>query len=254
MKIASWNVNSIHVRLPQVLTWLSSNHIDVLAIQETKVTDASFPIEAFNDIAYNVTYTGQDTYNGVALISKHPQHEVCKDNPYFQDAARRFMVSTVNDIRIVNLYAPNGQSIDSEKYLYKLAWFKGVTAYLKNELKKYPKLVVLGDLNVAPADLDVHAPETWKGHVLVSEREREAFQALLKLGLNDTLRHTSSESGIYTWWDYRQGAFRRNLGLRIDHILVSDPLLQSIDSVNIDKIARKAERPSDHAPLWIEIK
>ncbi|MCX7116145.1 MAG: exodeoxyribonuclease III [Gammaproteobacteria bacterium] len=254
MKLATWNVNSISVRLPQVLSWLVDNDVDVLAVQETKVMDAGFPEQAFTDIGYTVSFSGQKTYNGVAIISKKPMSDPLKDNPFFSDEARRFLAVTIDDVRLVNVYVPNGQSVDSDKYQYKLAWLDGFLQFLKAELLRYPNLVVVGDFNIAPADEDVYSPEHWFGSVLVSDAERAAFQSMLALGLVDLLRHMNPTTPQYTWWDYRQGAFRRNHGLRIDHVLCSPALLATCHEVGVDVEPRRAERPSDHAPVWVLIR
>lgn len=252
MKIATWNVNSINVRLPQVIDWLQTTKIDLLALQETKVIDALFPIEAFTQIGYNTAVSGQKTYNGVALVSLHKITDVVSVNPYFPDTEKRFLAATVNGVRVVNLYVPNGQSVDSEKYKYKLAYLEGVKRYLKSELENYPYVIVLGDFNIAPSDIDVHNPALWNGSVLVSPRERESFAQIIDLGFVDSLRFKEPSESIYTWWDYRQGAFRRNHGLRIDHVLFSESLNKFFKDVVVDKEPRKSSRPSDHTPLWAE--
>lgn len=252
MKLATWNVNSINIRLPQVLTWLVENKIDVLAVQETKVVNELFPVSAFQEIGYQVSYAGQKSYNGVAIISRTPITDVCIENIHFQDDAARIMAATINDMRVVNLYVPNGQALTSDKFRYKLEWLTAMRHFLQDEMQSHPKVMVVGDFNIAPADLDVHDPVAWEGSVHTSPQEREALQAILSLGLSDSLRYFEPEAVHYTWWDYRQAAFRRNLGLRIDLILVSDAMLPLCQRVVIDKGARKVERPSDHAPLWIE--
>lgn len=253
MKIATWNVNSITVRLPQVLSWLQTHDIDVLALQETKIVDEKFPQQAFEDLGYQICFSGQKTYNGVATISKLPLQDPIKAIPEFEDPERRFLATTIDGVRIVNLYVPNGQSVDSEKYQYKLAWLDAVGTYLAAELKRYPNLVVLGDFNIAPEDKDVHEPMLWEGQVLVSAPERERFHLLLSLGLHDALRAIQPDEILYTWWDYRQNAFKRRMGLRIDHILLSNALLPSCRTVAVDLLPRQHERPSDHAPVWLEI-
>lgn len=253
MKIASWNVNSINVRLPQVSDWLQATKVDVLALQEIKVIDDLFPTDEFTKLGYHMAISGQKTYNGVALIASSPITNIVRSNPYFPDEEKRFLAATINDIRIVNLYVPNGQSIDSEKYKYKLAYLNGVKQYLKSELENYSYVLVLGDFNIAPSDIDVHDPLLWQDSVLVSPEEREIFAQILNLGFVDSLRFQEPEASIYTWWDYRQGAFRRNHGLRIDHILFSKSLKSFFKNVVVDKEPRKASRPSDHAPLWIEL-
>jgi exodeoxyribonuclease III len=252
MKVATWNVNSINIRLPQVLAWLVENQIDVLAVQETKVVNELFPVSAFQEIGYQVSFSGQKSYNGVAIISRIPITDVCIENIYFQDEACRIMAATMNGIRLVNLYVPNGQSPGSDKYHYKLTWLGAMQQFLHDEMKTHARVMVVGDFNIAPTDLDVHDPVAWDGCVLVSPEEREALQAILAIGFVDSLRHFEPEAVHYTWWDYRQGAFRRNHGVRIDHILVSESLLSACQRVVVDKLARKVERPSDHAPVWIE--
>ncbi|OGV25339.1 MAG: exodeoxyribonuclease III [Legionellales bacterium RIFCSPHIGHO2_12_FULL_37_14] len=252
MKIASWNVNSINVRLQQVLDWLTANTIDVLALQETKVVDDMFPQAAFTEVGYQVVFSGQKSYNGVAIIAKAPISAVTLANPFFVDPEKRFLAASINGVRVVNVYVPNGQSVGSEKFMYKLDYLTGIKKYLLAELKNYAQTVVLGDFNIAPDDLDVHDKELWQGSVLVSPLEREAFSAILNLGFTDALRYIEPKSKVYTWWDYRQGSFRRNNGLRIDHILLSKSLTANCKRVVVDKEPRKFARPSDHAPLWVE--
>ncbi|ASQ45008.1 exodeoxyribonuclease III [Legionella clemsonensis] len=253
LKIASWNVNSIKIRLEQVLNWLQSTDIHVLAMQETKLVDELFPVNIFTELGYHVAFTGQKSYNGVALVSQHPLSDIVKELPDFEDTQRRVLAATIGDIRFVNLYVPNGSDLASEKYSYKLAWLEKTKAFIKQQLTLYPKLVVLGDFNIAPEDKDVHDPLEWQNCVMVSPAERQAFADLLALGLTDTFRNFPQEEQSFTWWDYRAGAFRRNRGLRIDHILLSAELNCLCTSSKIDKIPRKWERPSDHAPIWVEI-
>lgn len=250
MKIATWNVNSILVRLPQVLAWLATYEVDVLALQETKVIDEAFPSQDFEAQGYHACFSGQKTYNGVAIVSKQAIHEPLKENPYFQDESKRFLAVTIDGVRVVNVYVPNGQSVDSDKYHYKLAWLAGLGRFLKAELERYPKLMVMGDFNIAPTDQDVHSPESWEGSVLVSERVRSAFQDLLALGFIDAIRQVFPSHPPFTWWDYRQGAFRRNQGLRIDHLLFSQALLPHCHAAGVDVVPRRDPRPSDHAPVW----
>lgn len=248
-KIATWNVNSLRVRLAHVLEWLENTHPDILAIQETKLVDQNFPIEEINDAGYQAVYSGQKTYNGVAILSKTPATDVITDIPGLDDTQRRLLAATFGDIRIVNVYVPNGQSVGSEKYQYKLDWLSKLTAYISDQLKHYPQLVLLGDFNIAPDDRDVHDPEQWEGQILCSKAERAAFQEIRNAGLVDTYRLFEREEKEYSWWDYRMAGFRRNLGLRIDLILASEKLRESCLSCNIDKEPRKWERPSDHAPV-----
>jgi exodeoxyribonuclease-3 len=251
LKIASWNVNSLKVRLEQVVDWLETSQTDILAIQETKMEDTVFPKEVFDNLGYEVSFSGQKTYNGVAIISRSPQTVIETNFPGFIDEQKRVLVATIDDIRVINLYVPNGQSLDSDKYQYKLQWLEAMREYVASQLKQFPKCVVLGDFNIAPQDIDVHDPKVWEGSVLVSEAERLAFQKLLRLGLIDGLRQFHPEDEIYSWWDYRAAAFRRGLGLRIDHVLLSDTLALQAQSAGVDVEPRRHERPSDHAPVWV---
>lgn len=253
LRIASWNVNSLKVRLQQVLDWLELMQPDILALQETKLHDEHFPLDAFTSRNYHVVYSGQKTYNGVAFISRFPMEEVVTDNPAFDDPQRRILAVTCENIRFINLYVPNGSTVGSEKYAYKLNWLEKIRDFIGQQLEIYPKLVVLGDFNIAPEDCDVHDPVAWEGAVLVSPLERQAFQDLLVLGLYDSFKLFPQKEKIYSWWDYRMASFRRNLGLRIDHIILSKPLSECCKAVGIDKSPRKLERPSDHAPVWVEL-
>jgi len=253
MKLATWNVNSLKVRLPQVLDWLASNPVDVLCLQETKQQDADFPQAALQEAGYHSVFVGQKTYNGVAILSRTPGRDVQFGIPDFADEQKRVIAATFDDVRVVCVYIPNGQSIDSDKYQYKLAWLNALHDWLKQELTRYPKLVLLGDYNIAPEDQDVHDPKAWEGNVLVSEPERAAFKGLQSLGLHDSFRLFEQPEKSYSWWDYRMMGFRRNMGLRIDHILISEPLVASCNSCVIDKAPRKLERPSDHTPVVVEL-
>ncbi len=252
MKIATWNVNSLRVRVPHVLDWLRAEQPDILALQETKLTDDDFPLSEIHGAGYQAVYAGQKTYNGVATLSRVAPGAVQNNIPGFDDEQRRFLAANYNGLRVINLYVPNGASVGSDKYQYKLAWLEKVNAYLKAQLDAHEHLIVLGDFNIAPEDLDVHDPKRWEGQVLVSEPERGAFRELLNMGLVDTLRLFEPGGEIYTWWDYRAGAFRRNHGLRIDHILHSPALRALCTSCRVDKAPRKLERPSDHTPLVAE--
>jgi exodeoxyribonuclease-3 len=249
MKLATWNVNSLTVRLPHVLDWLASEQPDVLCLQETKQEDKKFPYEALKEQGYYAVHIGQKTYNGVAIISKHPIEQVSHGMIGFEDDQQRVITATIEGVRIVCVYIPNGQAVGSEKYHYKLNWLNALTGYLAQELQQYPQLALLGDYNIAPEDQDVHDPAAWQGSVLVSEPERQAFQTLLDLGLHDSFRLFDQPPKQYSWWDYRMMAFRRNFGLRIDHILVSDALKPLCSKSYIDKTPRKLERPSDHTPV-----
>jgi exodeoxyribonuclease-3 len=251
-KIATWNVNSLRVRLPQVLSWVQQHQPDVLALQETKLTDDQFPLQIIQDIGYTALYAGQKAYNGVALFIKQKNHQdVLLDIPTLQDPQRRVLGALIEDIYVLNLYVPNGETITSEKYQYKLHWLQHVRDYLQAVLLKHSRVIVLGDFNIAPAAIDVHDPQRWEGQVLCSEREREAFNDLLKLGLKDCFRHLYPTEQQFSWWDYRMHAFKRNIGLRIDHVLVSEALVSFCKSCHIDKVTRMQERPSDHAPVFV---
>lgn len=252
MKIATWNVNSIKARLPHVLSWLQEQQPDVLALQETKTLDATFPLAALNEVGYQAVYTGQKAYNGVAVLSRDPATDVLTDLPGWDDPQRRLLAVTLSGVRVVNLYVPNGSEVGSDKYRYKLDWLEHVTAWLTAERATYPRLVVLGDFNIAPEDRDVHDPEAWRGKVLFSEPEHVALQRLLGLGLTDVFRRFEPAEGYFSWWDYRAAALRRNRGLRIDLILASAALREHGTACYIDKAPRGWERPSDHTPVVAE--
>mgnify|MGYP001579196743 CR=1 FL=1 len=247
MKIATWNVNSLNVRLPQVLAWLAAEQPDVLALQETKLIDENFPRAEIDAAGYQAVYAGQKTYNGVALLSRQPAQNVVADIPGLDNVQRRVLAATFNGVRVINLYVPNGESVESDKYRYKLNWLAALTAWIRQELAVHPRLVVLGDFNIAPDSRDVHDPKQWEGHVLFSEPERAAFQQLLTAGLCDTFRLFEQPEKSFSWWDYRMQGFRRNHGLRIDHVLASDALCKLCATSCIDKGPRAHERPSDHA-------
>ncbi|MEN6585861.1 MAG: exodeoxyribonuclease III [Sulfuricella sp.] len=253
MKIVTWNVNSLKVRLPQVLDWLKVHQPDALCLQELKLEDQNFPRAEIEAAGYQVVFSGQKTYNGVAILSREPAQNVSTGIPGYADEQKRVLAATLNGVRIVCVYVPNGQSVDSDKYQYKLQWLEALTAWLKDELTRHPKLALLGDYNIAPEDRDVHDPKAWEGQVLCSAPEREAFRKLLQIGLQDSFRLFPQAEGTFTWWDYRMNAFRRKLGLRIDHILLSDALAPVCTSCSVDIEPRKLERPSDHAPVIAEI-
>ena len=253
MKIASWNVNSLKVRLPHLGQWLAAAGPDILALQETKLDDAAFPREAIEALGYRVAFSGQRTYNGVAILARQPITDVVSDIPGFEDPQRRYLAATVGDLRIVDLYVVNGQSVGSEKYAYKLRWLDAVTRALAEEIRAHPNLVVLGDFNIAPEDRDVHDPEAWFEKILCSTPEREALRRLLDIGLYDSFRLQHDAAGQYSWWDYRQAGFRRDLGLRIDLVLASEALRSRIADTGIDREPRAWERPSDHAPVWLDL-
>lgn len=249
MKIGTWNVNSLKVRLPQVLQWLKENPIDVLCLQETKTIDDKFPVAEIEAAGYHVAFTGQKTYNGVAILSRHAMSDVVKGNPHFEDEQQRLIAATIDGVRVICAYVPNGQSIESDKYAYKLRWLQSLERWLAEELAAHDNLAILGDYNIAPEDRDVHDPVAWQGSVLVSGPERDAFQRLLGMNLTDAFRLFEQPDKVFSWWDYRQMAFRRNMGLRIDHILLSAPLAKRCKSCIIDKAPRKWEQPSDHTPV-----
>ena len=253
MKFATWNVNSLNVRLPHVLDWLRDNQPDVLCLQETKQEDSKFPYKALLEAGYESAHIGQKTYNGVAILSRHPIMDIQRNIPNFEDDQQRILAATINGIRVICAYIPNGQAVDSDKYQYKIRWLDALNAWLKTELISHPKLMLLGDYNIAPEDRDCHDPVAWIGQVLVSPAERLAFQNLLKLGLHDSFRLFEQAEKSFSWWDYRMMGFRRNFGMRIDHILVSDLLKPRCLSAYIDKFPRKLERPSDHTPVVLEI-
>ena len=252
MKIASWNVNSLRVRLSQALAWLTQHQPDILGLQETKISDYEFPCTSFEELGYHAIFNGQKTYNGVAFISKLPATDCITDPPGLNDSQRRILAASFDGVRVINLYAPNGGAVGSDKYAYKLDWLIKITDFIRDELARYPQLLVLGDLNIAPEDRDVHDPEAWREQILCSTAERQAFQKLQALGLTDAFRHFEQPEASFSWWDYRSGSFRRNWGLRIDHILLSRELLAQCRSSRIDKTPRKLERPSDHAPILVE--
>jgi exodeoxyribonuclease-3 len=252
MKLATWNVNSLKVRLPHVLDWLAANQPDVLCLQETKQEDSQFPLVELRQSGYQAAFFGQKTYNGVAILSKLAPADVQYGLPNFADEQKRVIAATINGIRMVCVYVPNGQSVDSDKYRYKLSWLAALRAWLQEELVKHPKLALLGDYNIAPEDRDVYDPQAWAGNVLVSEAERAEFHALERLGLRDSFRLFEQPEKSYSWWDYRMVAFRRNMGLRIDHILLSETLARNCRNCTIDRAPRKLERPSDHAPVLVE--
>lgn len=254
MRIANWNVNSLRIRLPQVLDWLSSRQPDILALQETKIEDAHFPQEAIQAAGFHVVFSGQKTYNGVALISRQPITDCTTDLPSLEDDQRRLIAATIGQVRVVNLYVPNGSEVGSDKYFYKLEWLDRAIEYVRGQLENHPYLAVLGDFNIAPEDRDVYNPEGWREKILCSTLEREAFRRFLASGLEDAFRLFEQPEGSYSWWDYRAAGFRRNHGLRIDHILVSKPLSRSCILSEIDKTPRRLERPSDHAPVLAEFK
>ncbi len=253
MKIATWNVNSLKVRLQQVIDWLNLNQPDILCLQETKLQDEFFPVDAIAQAGYRSIYIGQKTYNGVALLSKETGEDICTALPGFDDMQKRLIAATYGDLRVICAYVPNGEHVDSEKYIYKLEWLSQLNRFLQQQRACYDKVALLGDFNIAPEDRDVYDPEAWRGQVLCSEPERQAFRGLLDTGFIDSFHLFEQPEKIYTWWDYRMMAFRRNRGLRIDHILLSHEMANHCTIWQIDKVPRKLERPSDHAPVWVEL-
>ncbi|MCK5521779.1 MAG: exodeoxyribonuclease III [Thiomargarita sp.] len=250
IKIATWNVNSLRVRLPHVLDFLKNTAPDILALQEIKMTDDKFPIEEIQAAGYHVLFSGQKTYNGVALLSRMKGNDVITDLPHLDDPQRRVLGTTYdNKLRVLNLYVPNGASLDSDKYQYKLNWFKYLHNYISESIQEFPHLILLGDFNIAPEDRDVYNPAAWKGKVIVSPPERAALRDLLSLGLHDTFRLFEQPPALFSWWHYRREAFARNMGLRIDFILASSSLSSHCTSCMIDIAPRGLERPSDHAPV-----
>lgn len=253
MKIATWNVNSLKVRLPHVLDWLATVQPEALCLQETKTEDGGFPFADIEAAGYRALHNGQKTYNGVAILARADLLEPQRDIPGFDDPQKRIIAATVAGVRLVCAYMPNGQAVGSEKYEYKLKWLDALTRWLGEDLQRYPRLALLGDFNIAPEDRDVHDPQAWQGQILCSEPEREAFRRLAGLGLVDAFRLFDQPEKSFSWWDYRMLAFRRNQGLRIDHILLSPALATECRACSIDKAPRKLERPSDHAPVVAEI-
>jgi len=249
MKIASWNVNSISVRLPQLLRFLDEQRPDVLALQETKVPDERFPTAEIEATGYRVQFAGQKSYNGVAILSREPASDCVSDLPHLADQQRRLLAVTVNGVRIVNVYVPNGQEIGSEKYRYKFDWLGALRDFLQQQLAAHAQLVVLGDFNIAPADLDVHDPRRWHEKIMCSSAERQQFAGLLALGLVDTVRSLHPDEPMFSWWDYRLNAFGRGWGLRIDHLLASSSMRPERAAVATS--FRAMERPSDHAPVCV---
>ena len=252
MKLAAWNVNSLRVRLPHLVDWLAQAQPDIVCLQELKLEDAKFPRAELEAAGYQSAFSGQKTYNGVAILSRTALTDVSTGMPGFDDDHKRVIAATAAGVRVVCVYCPNGQAVGSEKYAYKLRWFAALRDYLTAEMARYPALAVAGDFNVAPEDRDVHDPKAWEGQVLVSEPERAALQALAALGLKDSFRLFEQPEKSYSWWDYRMLGFRRNAGLRIDHVLVTAALAQRCTASTIDKAPRKLERPSDHAPVIAE--
>lgn len=251
IKIASWNVNSLKVRLLHVLDWMKNHDVDVLLLQETKVIDSDFPGDAFKELGYHIVFSGEKTYNGVAIISRFPLKDTIVAFPNYADPSKRILAATIGDLRLINFYVPNGADITSDKYQYKLTWLKEATHFLSDELKHHSNVIVGGDFNIAPTDEDVHEPMLWENSVLTASEVREAFNILKDLGFEDSFRLFSREEKHYSWWDYRAGSFRRNNGLRIDLLLLSRELSSVCVEASIDPEPRRWERPSDHAPILV---
>jgi len=251
MKIATWNVNSLNIRLPHVLQWLDQFKPDLLALQETKTPDEKFPEAEIEAAGYHCCYSGQKTYNGVAILSRQPGSETRTRLQGLDDPQRRFLATTINGMRIINIYVPNGQEVGSEKFNYKFRWLDALERNLKSEISGHERVVLLGDFNIAPDAIDIHKPERWQGKIMCSDPEREKFRALLQLGFQDAVRTLLPDESIYSWWDYRLNAFPRGWGLRIDHILTTGAVIPLACGVDTDM--RAAARPSDHAPVWLEV-
>jgi len=251
LKLATWNVNSLAIRLPQLLDWLGANPVDAIVLQETKLTDDKFPHAEIEAAGYSSTWFGQKTYNGVALLSRYPVTDVVRNIPGFDDTQARVIVGTVAGLRVVGGYFPNGQAPGTDKFEYKMRWLSALRAWLATELAAHPALVLLGDFNIAPEDRDVYDPVAWAGQILCTPEEREHFRQLVALGLHDAFRLFEQPPKSWSWWDYRNLAFRKNQGLRIDHVMVSQALKPRVSACTIDKLPRKNERPSDHAPVTV---
>jgi exodeoxyribonuclease-3 len=254
VRLATWNVNSLKVRLPYLLDWLASARPDVMCLQETKTEDASFPLAQIEAAGYRAVYHGQKTYNGVAILARTALSDIHFSIPDFADDLKRVVAATIGDMRVLCLYAPNGEAPGTDKYAYKLRWYEALTSWLHKELPKRPRLAVLGDLNIAPEPRDVHDPKRWEGKIHFSEPEREAFRRVMQTGLIDAFRLFAQPEKMFSWWDYRLKAFERGWGLRIDHILLTPALAAECTACTIDTEPRKRERPSDHAPVIADLK
>jgi exodeoxyribonuclease-3 len=253
MRLATWNVNSLAVRLPQLLDWLAAHPVDAIVLQETKLTDDKFPHAEIAAAGYAVQWFGQKTYNGVALLSRISAVDIVRNIPGFADEQARVIAATVDGVRVIGAYFPNGQAPDSDKFVYKMKWLDALRGWVGRELAAHPQLVLLGDFNIAPEDRDVHDPVAWAGQIHCTPEERKHFRQLVALGLSDAFRMFDQPPRLWSWWDYRNLAFRKNQGLRIDIILVSDALKPRVKACTIDKLPRKNERPSDHAPVIVEL-
>lgn len=253
MKLAAWNVNSLNVRLPHVLEWLKTYRPDAFALQELKMEDAKFPLAAFEDVGYHAVFDGQKTYNGVAILSRARPEDVVKAIPDYADEQKRVIAATIDGLRVICVYIPNGQSVDSDKYQYKLRWLNVLTGYVQQQIAEFSDVALLGDYNIAPDDRDVYDPKAWEGQILCTDAERAAFRGLINLGMVDSFRLFEQAEKQFTWWDYRMNGFNRNLGLRIDHILLTENLVKACKSSVIDLAPRRLERPSDHAPVVVDL-
>jgi exodeoxyribonuclease-3 len=253
MKLATWNINSLNVRMLHLTDWLRANPVDVLVLQETKLTDDKFPAAELQAAGYHVAFFGQKTYNGVALLTKNQHDTVVRNIPRFTDEQARVISASVDGLRVVCAYVPNGQAPGTEKYEYKLQWLGGLRNWMRDELAAHRDVVLMGDFNIAPEDRDVHDPALWAGQILCTEQERAQFRHLLELGLVDAFRLFEQPPKSWSWWDYRGLSFRKNQGLRIDHILVSESLRTRVRACTIDKAPRKLERPSDHVPVIVDL-
>ncbi|MGA1285887.1 MAG: exodeoxyribonuclease III [Rubrivivax sp.] len=253
MQIATWNVNSLAVRLPQVLEWLAANPVDAVVLQELKLTDDKFPHAEIAAAGYQSQCFGQRTYNGVALLSRAPAQDVVRNIPGHADEQARVIAATVQGVRVIGAYFPNGQAPGSDKFAYKMTWLQALQNWVRSELQAHPRLVLAGDFNIAPEDRDVYDPVGWAGQIHCTDEERAHFRALLELGLHDAFRMFEQPPKSWSWWDYRNLAFRKNQGLRIDHVLVSQPLVSAVNACVIDKTPRRNERPSDHAPVVLTL-
>ncbi len=253
MKLATWNVNSLAVRLPHLLDWLAAAQPDAVVLQETKLVDEKFPHAPLLDVGYRAEFFGQKTYNGVALLSREAATDIVRNIPGHADEQARVIAGTIGGVRVVGGYFPNGQAPGSDKFAYKMGWLTALHDWLATEIAVHPKLVLMGDFNIAPDDRDVHDPVLWAGQIHCTDEERAHFRGLVDLGLHDAFRLFEQPARLWSWWDYRNLAFRKNQGLRIDHILVSDALRAGVRTCEIDKARRKLERPSDHAPVMVDI-
>jgi len=253
LKLATWNVNSLAVRLPQLLDWLGAQQPDVLVLQETKLTDDKFPQAEITAAGWHSAWFGQRTYNGVALLARSEPVDLVKNIPGLDDPQARVIAATVDGLRVIDAYFPNGQAPGTDKFAYKMAWLDALRAWVAEELQRHPRLLLMGDFNIAPEDRDVYDPVAWAGQIHCTDEERAHFRALCGLGLVDAFRLFEQPPKSWSWWDYRNLAFRKNQGLRIDHILVSEALRPQVAACIIDKLPRKNERPSDHAPVLVEL-